>query len=96
MTAALAFPRNSGSTEAKMKSFRERLATDQILVADGATGTNLQRLGLAGRTHTEDWLLEHPERIFDLARSFVDAAGYHPHVLFWRHVNSYAGIKIRR
>ena len=56
-----------------MSSLRERLILDQVLVADGATGTNLQDLGLPAGAQTEDWIFEHPERILELEKQFVDA-----------------------
>ncbi len=56
-----------------MNRFFERLHSGEILIADGATGTNLQKVGLAAGTHTEDWVLDHPEKILALERSFVAA-----------------------
>ena len=56
-----------------MNKFLERLNNGEILVADGATGTNLQKVGLAAGTHTEDWVFDHPEKILDLERAFVAA-----------------------
>jgi 5-methyltetrahydrofolate--homocysteine methyltransferase len=51
----------------------ERLARPGVLVADGATGTNLQQMGLARGTAPEIWVLERPEAIRALHRSFLDA-----------------------
>jgi 5-methyltetrahydrofolate--homocysteine methyltransferase len=51
----------------------ERLARGEVLIADGATGTNLQALGLEAGTHTEEWVVDHPERILGLEKAFVDA-----------------------
>jgi 5-methyltetrahydrofolate--homocysteine methyltransferase len=56
-----------------MDSFLQRLDRGENLVADGATGTNLQRVGLAPGTHTEDWVLDEPEKILDLENAFVHA-----------------------
>lgn len=56
-----------------MNKFLERLNTGEILVADGATGTNLQKVGLTGGMHTEDWVFDHPDKILDLERAFVAA-----------------------
>ena len=53
-------------------AFLEKLKTG-ILVADGATGTNLQKVGLKAGTHPEVWVLEDPEKIMALERSFVEA-----------------------
>ena len=56
-----------------MNKFIERLNSGEILVTDGATGTNLQSAGLAAGMHTEDWVLDHPEKIIDLEKAFVAA-----------------------
>ena len=56
-----------------MNRFLERLGTGNVLVADGATGTNLQKVGLGAGMHAEDWVLDCPEKILDLEKSFVDA-----------------------
>jgi 5-methyltetrahydrofolate--homocysteine methyltransferase len=56
-----------------MTDFRERLATGEAFVTDGATGTNLQRMGLPVGASAEIWVLENPEAITNLARSFVEA-----------------------
>lgn len=56
-----------------MNKFLERLNSGEILVADGATGTNLQKVGLLGGMHTEDWVFDHPEKILDLEKAFVAA-----------------------
>jgi len=60
-------------TEVKMASFLERLQAGEILVADGATGTNLQKVGLKAGMHPEVWVLEQPEKILALESAFVDA-----------------------
>jgi 5-methyltetrahydrofolate--homocysteine methyltransferase len=56
-----------------MNRFLERLGTGEILIADGATGTNLQKVGLAGGMHAEDWVLDCPEKILDLEKAFIAA-----------------------
>ena len=56
-----------------MNKFIERLNTGEILVTDGATGTNLQKAGLVAGMHTEDWVFDHPENILDLEKAFVAA-----------------------
>ena len=56
-----------------MNKFIERLNSGEILVTDGATGTNLQSAGLAPGIHTEDWVFDHPEKILDLEKAFVAA-----------------------
>lgn len=52
-------------------SFLERLNAGQVLVSDGATGTNLQKRGLARGTAAERWVLEQPEQILQLHRDFI-------------------------
>ncbi len=56
-----------------MRSLVDRLNSGEILVADGATGTNLQTLGLAAGAHPEDWVLERPDKILMLEQAFVEA-----------------------
>jgi 5-methyltetrahydrofolate--homocysteine methyltransferase len=56
-----------------MTGFMERLQSGEILVADGATGTNLQKVGLVAGQSPEAWVLEQPDKILALAESFVDA-----------------------
>jgi 5-methyltetrahydrofolate--homocysteine methyltransferase len=51
----------------------QRLEENKVLVADGATGTNLQKVGLAGGMHAEDWVLDCPEKILDLEKAFIAA-----------------------
>jgi 5-methyltetrahydrofolate--homocysteine methyltransferase len=53
-------------------AFLEKLKTG-ILVADGATGTNLQMVGLLSGMSPEAWVIESPEKILALEQSFVDA-----------------------
>jgi 5-methyltetrahydrofolate--homocysteine methyltransferase len=56
-----------------MNRFLERLSSASVLIADGATGTNLQKVGLAGGMHAEDWVLDCPEKILDLEKAFIAA-----------------------
>src|SRR5271154_2560826 len=49
------------------------LAGGRPLLADGATGTNLFAMGLTSGDSPELWNAEHPDRIENLHRSFVDA-----------------------
>src|ERR1700744_2562099 len=49
------------------------LAQKPVLLADGATGTNLFEMGLMSGDPPEMWNLEHPDRILALHQSFVDA-----------------------
>jgi 5-methyltetrahydrofolate--homocysteine methyltransferase len=56
-----------------MNKFLKRLEAGDILVTDGATGTNLQKAGLASGMHTEDWIYDHPDKILALEKAFVAA-----------------------
>ena len=49
------------------------LASKGVLLADGATGTNLFAMGLEAGEAPELWLETHPERITKLHQDFVDA-----------------------
>lgn len=49
------------------------LGEGRVLLADGATGTNLFEMGLNSGENPEAWNSVHPERIGALHRSFVDA-----------------------
>ena len=50
----------------------DRIASGPLL-ADGAWGTELQRLGLAAGELPDHWNLLHPERVGAVAASYVDA-----------------------
>jgi methionine synthase I (cobalamin-dependent) len=51
----------------------ELLKTRHVLLADGATGTNLFEMGLTSGDAPEQWLELHPDRIKLLHQQFVDA-----------------------
>ena len=50
-----------------------RLAGGEVLLADGATGTLLQSMGLPPGQLPEVWVLEQPERIGEFYRGYVNA-----------------------
>jgi len=56
-----------------MNQFLERLKAGEILVADGATGSNLQKMGLKPGRPPEDLIVDNPDLIYQLEKSFVDA-----------------------
>ncbi|GAB4457595.1 MAG: betaine--homocysteine S-methyltransferase [Anaerolineales bacterium] len=56
-----------------MNKFLERLNSGEILVADGATGSNLQKMGLKPGKPPEDLVIDDPDTILKLASSFVEA-----------------------
>jgi 5-methyltetrahydrofolate--homocysteine methyltransferase len=49
------------------------LATGHVVLADGATGTNYFRMGLESGEPPELWNVEHPDRVQELHRAFVEA-----------------------
>ena len=56
-----------------MNKFLERLNGGEILVADGATGSNLQKMGLKPGQPPEDLIIDDPGIILKLEGMFVDA-----------------------
>jgi 5-methyltetrahydrofolate--homocysteine methyltransferase len=56
-----------------MNKFLERLNSGEILVADGATGSNLQKMGLKAGKPPEDLVIDDPDILVKLARSFSEA-----------------------
>jgi 5-methyltetrahydrofolate--homocysteine methyltransferase len=55
------------------ESFRDVLMRGEILVADGATGTNYQARGLARGEAPEQWLFHAPDKVMQLHRDFIRA-----------------------
>jgi 5-methyltetrahydrofolate--homocysteine methyltransferase len=56
-----------------MNKFLERLNAGETLVADGATGTNLQMMGLKPGKAPEDLVIDQPDILLKLESSFVEA-----------------------
>ena len=56
-----------------MNKFLEYLNAGEMLVADGATGTNLQKMGLKPGIAPEDLIIDNPDILLQLASSFVAA-----------------------
>jgi 5-methyltetrahydrofolate--homocysteine methyltransferase len=56
-----------------MNKFLERIQSGEILVADGATGTNLQKLGIQPGTPPEELVLDQPDLVLQLEKAFVAA-----------------------
>ncbi len=56
-----------------MNRFLERLNSGEILVADGATGSNLQKMGLKPGRPPEDLVIDNADLLYELEKSFVDA-----------------------
>jgi methionine synthase I (cobalamin-dependent) len=56
-----------------MPDLIKRLDQPGILIADGATGSMLQKAGLPIGAAPERWILENPEAIHTLHKSYIDA-----------------------
>ena len=60
-----------GTTETTR--FAEQLEQRGVLIADGATGTNYQTMGMEPGLAPEEWLFEAPDRVVELHRAFAEA-----------------------
>ncbi len=58
---------------AQTTSFVDLLAERGVLVADGATGTNYQSMGIEPGLAPEEWLFDAPDKVVELHRAFVEA-----------------------
>jgi 5-methyltetrahydrofolate--homocysteine methyltransferase len=56
-----------------MRDWKDRLAEREILVADGAWGTELAKLGLPVGEAPEAWNTRHPEKVRSIAAAYVAA-----------------------
>ena len=56
-----------------MPSFLDRLADRNVLLTDGATGTNFQQMGLPAGVAPEDWVFDVPDRVRELHALFTRA-----------------------
>ena len=63
----------AATLQATMATLHEMLRTKNVLLADGATGTNLFDAGLTAGDAPDLWNVERPEAIKALDRSFVEA-----------------------
>jgi methionine synthase I (cobalamin-dependent) len=57
----------------RTETFLSRLQAGEVLLADGATGTMLQGMGLAPGEAPETWLFAQPDKIRSLHRGYVEA-----------------------
>ncbi len=55
-----------------MPDFLSRLANTNILIADGATGTQLQKAGLPVGTAPERWNLENPQAVREHYQAYIE------------------------
>ncbi len=44
-----------------------------VRILDGATGSNLRKIGMPKEACTEEWILAHPEALISLQRSYAEA-----------------------
>ncbi len=56
-----------------MPSFADLLAERPVLLADGATGTNYQDMGIEPGVAPEEWVFDAPGRVRELHRRFAEA-----------------------
>jgi 5-methyltetrahydrofolate--homocysteine methyltransferase len=56
-----------------MPSFTDRLEDSAVLLADGATGTNYQDMGIEAGVAPEEWVFDAPDRVGSLHRRFAEA-----------------------
>jgi len=54
-------------------SFVDLLAERAVVLADGATGTNYQDMGIEPGVAPEEWVFDAPERVRELHRRFAEA-----------------------
>jgi 5-methyltetrahydrofolate--homocysteine methyltransferase len=54
-------------------SFADLLAERGVLLADGATGTNYQEMGIEPGVAPEEWVFDAPGKVQELHRRFADA-----------------------
>jgi len=51
----------------------ELISQGKTLVSDGAWGTFLQSKGLKAGECPEQWNIDHPDAVLDIARSYIEA-----------------------
>jgi 5-methyltetrahydrofolate--homocysteine methyltransferase len=58
------------------KNFSEYIIEHGPILLDGATGTNLMEAGMPIGVCPESWIMEHPQVLLDLQRSYVEAGSH--------------------
>jgi len=71
------------------RTFLDRLQAGEVLVADGATGTNHQHDGLRPGVPPEEWVFDEPRKVLTLHKAFVAAGA---DIIL---TNSFGGTRIR-
>ncbi len=51
----------------------DQIKKGKVLVSDGAWGTFLQQKGMQPGECPEEWNITHPEEVFDIAKSYIEA-----------------------
>ncbi len=51
----------------------DQIKAGKVLVSDGAWGTFLQKKGMKPGECPEEWNISHPDEVFDIARSYIEA-----------------------
>lgn len=64
---------NSPTTSGKDNPLTQAIAQKGVLLADGATGTNLFAMGLQTGDSPELWNVDHPDRVRKLYANFIEA-----------------------
>lgn len=57
----------------RLEKFKQRLAAGELLLGDGAWGTELQALGLDLEECPEEWNVTHPDKVSQVARGYFQA-----------------------
>jgi len=57
-----------------MTKITELIKSGKVLISDGAWGTFLQEKGLQAGECPEIWNISHPDVVYDIARSYIDAS----------------------
>lgn len=55
------------------KTLKQLVSEGKTLISDGAWGTFLQAKGLKAGECPENWNIIHPEAVYDIAKSYIDA-----------------------
>ena len=76
-------------TQVGRRGLVEWLQTSEILIADGATGTNYQHMGLQAGQRPEEWLFDEPDKVKALHRRFIEAGA---DIIL---ANSFGGTRLR-
>jgi 5-methyltetrahydrofolate--homocysteine methyltransferase len=56
-----------------MDTISNEILSGKILISDGAWGTFLQQMGLQPGECPESWNLKFPDKVFEIAKSYIDA-----------------------